>query len=47
MSNLPQAFLVQVMTPGRTQVLQSRQKLTIKRLAIQKDTHFYWKTIYT
>ena len=36
MSNIPQAFLVQTITPGRTQVLQSRQNLIIKRPAIQK-----------
>ena len=36
MSNLPHALLVQIITPGRTQVLQSRQKLIIKRPAIQK-----------
>ena len=36
MSNPPQAFLVQTLTPGRTQVLQSRQNLIIKRPAIQK-----------
>ena len=36
MSNLPHALLVQIITPGRTQVLQSREKLIIKRPAIQK-----------
>ena len=30
MSNLPQAFFVQTVAPGRTQVVQSREKLTIK-----------------
>ena len=41
---LPQTFFVQRITPGRTQVLQSREKLTIKRLAMHKSDTFILDT---